>query len=58
MMKQYCYQNLNQIANSVEVLTFKVLIDSNISHNEFVFINNVLKNIYDIKDEIQNSNNK
>ena len=58
MMKQYCYQNLNQIANSVEVLTFKVLTDSNISHNEFVFINNVLKNIYDIKDEIQNSNNK
>ena len=29
--------------NSVEVLISKALIDSNISHDEFVLINNVLK---------------
>ena len=33
----------------------KALIDSNISHNEFVLINNVLKEFYDIKGEINNS---
>ena len=31
--------------NSIEVLIYKVLIDSNISHDELVFINNVLKNM-------------
>ena len=34
---------------SIEVLISKALIDSNISHNEFVLINNVLKEFYDIK---------
>ena len=29
--------------NSIEFLIFKALIDSNISHDEFVLINNVLK---------------
>ena len=29
--------------NSIEVLISKKLIDSNISHDEFVLINNVLK---------------
>ena len=36
----------------------KTLINSNISHDEFVLINNVLKEIYDMKEEIKNSNNK
>ena len=31
--------------NSIEVLISKDLIDSNISHDEFVLINNVLKNM-------------
>ena len=39
--------------NSIEVLVSMVLIDSNISHDEFVLINNVLKEFYDIKDEIK-----
>ena len=42
--------------NSIEVLISKVLIDSNISHDEFVLISNVLKEFYDMKEEIKNSN--
>ena len=44
--------------NSIEVLVSKVLIDSNTSQNEFVLINNALKEFYDMKEEIKNSNNK
>ena len=44
--------------SSIEVLVSKALIDSNISHEEFVLINNVLKEFYDVKEEIKNSNNK
>ena len=44
--------------NSVEVLISKALIDSNISHDEFILINNMLKEFYDMKEEIKNSNNK
>ena len=44
--------------NSMEVLISKALIDSNISHEELVLINNVLKEFYDTKEEIKNSNNK
>ena len=43
--------------NSIEILISKALIDSNISHDEFVLINNVLKEFYDTKEEINNSNN-
>ena len=42
--------------NDIEVLISKVLIDSNISHDEFVLINNVLKEFHDMKEEIKNSN--
>ena len=42
--------------NSVEVLISKALIDSNISHDEFVLIN-VLKEFH-MNKEIKNSNNK
>ena len=42
----------------MEVLVYKVLIDSNIGHHEFVLINNVLKESYDMKGEITNSNDK
>ena len=44
--------------NSMEVLISKSLIDSNISHDEFVLINNVLQEFYDMKKEIENSNDK
>ena len=44
--------------SSIEVLISKALINSNISHNEFILINNVLKEFYDMKEEIKISNNK
>ena len=44
--------------NSIEVLISKVLIDSNISPDRLVLINNVLKEFYDTKEEIKNYNNK
>ena len=44
--------------NSIEVLISKALIDSNINHDEFVLINNALKEFFDTKEEIKNSNNK
>ena len=44
--------------NGIEVLIYKTLIDSNISQDEFISINNALKEFYDIKEEIKNSNNK
>ena len=44
--------------NSIEVLISKVLTDSNISHDEYVLINNVLKEFYDMKEELKNSNDK
>ena len=42
--------------NNIEVLISKALINSNIRHNEFVLINNVLKEFYDMEEEIQYSN--
>ena len=48
----------NSKLNSRYVLISKTLIDSNISHDEFALINNVLKQLYDLKEEIKNSNNK
>ena len=42
--------------NIIGVLISKALIDSNISHDEFVLINNVLKEFYDMKELIKNSN--
>ena len=44
--------------NSIEVLISKALIDSNSSHDEFALTKNVLKEFYDIKEEIKNSNDK
>ena len=44
--------------HSIEALISNALIESNISHNEFVLISNVLKEFYDTKEEIKNSNNK
>ena len=44
--------------NSIKVLISQALIDSNISHDEFVLINNVSKELDDIKKEIKYSNDK
>ena len=44
--------------NNIEVLISKALINSNINHNEFVLINDVLKEFYDMKEEIRYSNDK
>ena len=44
--------------NSIEVLISKALIDSNIIHDQFFLINNALKELYDMKEEIKNFNNK
>ena len=40
--------------NSIEVLISKALIDSIISHDEFLLINNVLKEYNKMKEEIKN----
>ena len=42
--------------NNIEVLIFKTLIDSYISHDkyEFVSVNNVLREHYELKKEIKN----
>ena len=42
--------------NRIEVLISKSLIDSNISYDEFVSINNVLKEYEEMKEEIKNLN--
>ena len=44
--------------NSIEILISKALIDSVITHNEFVLKNNVLKEFYDMKQEVKNFDNK
>ena len=44
--------------NSIGVIISKALIDSNISHEEFVLINNILKEFYDMNEETENSNDK
>ena len=42
--------------NSIELLVSKALIDSIITHNECVLINNVLKEYNETKQEIMNLN--
>ena len=44
--------------NSSEVLISKALIDSVITHDEFVLIYNVVKEYVEMKGEIKNFNNK
>ena len=40
--------------NMIEVVIFKALIDSNVSLDEFILINNMLKEYEDMKEEIKN----
>ena len=51
MTKQYCWQKSK--LNSLEVLIYKALITSVISHDEFVLMNNVLKEYNKMKEEIK-----
>ena len=44
--------------NSIEVLISNALIDSYISHDQFILVNSVLKECNDMKEEIENSNGK
>ena len=44
--------------NSIEALISEDLVDSNVSHDEFILISNVLKKIHNMKEEINNSNVK
>ena len=44
--------------NSIELVISKALIDLNNNHDEFVLINNVLKEFYDMKEETKNCDNK
>ena len=48
----------NSKLNNIEVLFSKALIYSNISHDEFILINNTLKEFYNTKEEIKSFNNK
>ena len=41
--------------NTVKDSIFEALIDSNINHDEFISVNNVLKEYDDMKEEIKNS---
>ena len=41
----------------IDVLISKVLIDSNITHDEFVLINTMLKEYDEMKEEIKNVKN-
>ena len=42
--------------NSIEVLISKALIESNISHDKFVLINNGPKEYDEMKEKLKNSN--
>ena len=44
--------------SSIEGLIYKPIVDSSISHDEFLLINNVVKEFYNMKEEIKNCNNK
>ena len=44
--------------NSIEVLMSMALIKSIISHDEFVLINNNLKEFYDMIEKVKNSDDK
>ena len=43
--------------NTIEVLTSKSLIESDINHDQFVSVNDVLSEYNEMKEEIKNSEN-
>ena len=56
MIKQYFLAKTK--LNSTELLISKALIDLYISHDEFISINNVLKEYDEIKEKIRGFNKK
>ena len=52
MIKKYC-QHKSKL-NKIEVLISKASIDSIISHDELVLINNVLKEYNEVKEDAKN----
>ena len=40
--------------NSIEILISKALVDSDINQDEFILLNNVLKEYHNMKEEIKN----
>ena len=52
----YSRNNLSKIKDGTYIMNLKEC--ESIGHNEFVLVNNVLKEFYDMKEEIKNSNNK
>ena len=44
--------------NTIEVLISKALIDSNISHDKFVSLNNVFREYNEMKNEMKNPGKK
>ena len=56
-MKKW-YRQKNPKLYSVEVLISKDLIDSNISNDYFILVNNVPKEFDNTKEDIKNSNDK
>ena len=52
----YSRNNLSKIKDGIYIMNLKEY--ESIGHNEFVLVNNVLKEFYDMKEEIKNSNNK
>ena len=51
-MIKYQWQGKDKL-NNIEVSISKALIDSYISHNEFVLVNNVLRECYEMKKEMK-----
>ena len=52
----YSRNNLSKIKDGTYIMNLKEY--ESIGHNEFVLVNNVLKEFHDMKEEIKNSNNK
>ena len=52
----YSRNNLSKIKDGTYIMNLKKY--ESIGHNEFVLVNNVLKEFHDMKEEIKNSNNK
>ena len=53
MIKQCCQEKISLSSNTIEVLIAKASIDSYISHDEFVFVNNVLTEYSHMEEEIE-----
>ena len=57
MIKQYCQQEL-RLEVAIEVLISKDLIDSYISHDLFISVNNALREYNDMDEAIKSPKNK